>query len=164
MKQVTYGVADLIDWNARIPVGKACMSVHFTGGALTKYGVTPAEFTTSDPFTQRVIEDSDYFRSGRITVLRSVGRPDVHPASRKEGVAEQKAFAEAVLPVVETVNPPSGEVKEVEASCLEDAMEYLRAHFAVPTYRLRNMAVVRDIAASHGVRFVFPDTVSPSKP
>lgn len=163
MKQVTYGVADLIDWNARIPVGKACMSVHFTGGALTKYGVTPAEFTTADPFTQRVIEDSEYFRSGRIAVLRSIGRPDVRPASRKEGIVEQKAFLEAVLPVDDS-GRRTGEIKEVEVSCLEDAMEYLRAHFSVPTYRLRNMAVVRDIAASNGVRFVFPDTVSHAKP
>lgn len=159
MKKVTYGVDHLIDWNARIPVGKACMSVHFTGGALTKYGVTPAEFTTTDPFTQRVIEDSEYFRSGRITVLRSVGRPDVQPASKKEGLATQKAFAEAVLPVSAPDAPASGEIKDVKVACVEDAIEYLRANFAVPSYRVRNMAVAQEIAASHRVRFLLSDSI-----
>lgn len=157
MKQVTYGVVDLIDWNARIAVGKACMSVHFTGGAITKYGVTPAEFTTTDPFTQRVIEDSEYFRSGRITVLRSVGRPDAHPLSRREGIEAQRAYAGAVMEIAEE-NPAGAPEREVRAACLEDAIEYLRANFAVPSYRVRNMALAQEIGSSHGVRFVFPDS------
>lgn len=156
MRQVTYGVDDLIDWNARIPVGKACMSVHFTGGALTKYGVTPAEFTTTDPFTQRVIEDSEYFRSGRITILRSIGRPDIGPANRKDGVASQKAFAEAVLPIGGTPTA-AADIMEVQAACLEDAIEYLREHFAVPSYRVRNMTAANEIAGAHRVKFIFPD-------
>ena len=158
MRQVTYGVDDLIDWNARIPVGKACMSVHFTGGALTKYGVTPAEFTTTDPFTQRVIEDSEYFRSGRITILRSVGRPDIHPANRRDTPATQKAFAEAVLPM-DDAPEATADIEEVDVACLEDAMEYLRARFSLPSYRVRNMEAVREIAAAHRVKFVFPDNL-----
>ncbi len=157
MKRVTYGVSGLIDWNARIPVGKAAMSVHFTGGALTKYGVTPAEFTTADPFTQRVIEDSEYFRSGRISVIRSVGKPDVRPLSPHEGIVAQKAFAQAVFPVADAVSPPVP-AGDVEVACLEDAIEYLRANFAVPTHRVRSMALAQEIGASHGVKFVFPDS------
>lgn len=158
MRQVTYGVDDLIDWKARIPVGKACMSVHFTGGALTKYGVTPAEFTTTDPFTQRVIEDSEYFRSGRITILRSIGRPDIIPANRKDSVVSQKAYAEAVLPMAESP-APSADIKEVAVACLEDAIEYLRTNFTVPTYRVRNLAAACEIAAAHRVKFIFPDSI-----
>lgn len=159
MKSVTYGVADLIDWNARIPVGKASMNVHFTGGALTKYGVTPAEFTTADPFTQRVIEDSDYFRMGKITVLRSIGTPDIRPLSRREGMEAQKAFAGAVLPI-DAGSGAAMPAKEVEASCLEDAIEYLRSNFAVPSHRIRSMALALEIGAAHGVRFIFPDSLT----
>lgn len=139
MKQVTYGVVDLIDWDARIPVGKACMSVHFTGGALTKYGVTPAEFTTSDPFTQRVIEDSEYFRTGRITVLRSVGMPELRPLTPEKASCTTPA-------------------KDVAVACLEDAIEYLRSNHAVPSYRVRNVALAQEIGAAHGVKFIFPDS------
>lgn len=159
MKKVTYGVADLIDWNARIPVGKAAMSVHFTGGALTKYGVTPAEFTTTDPFTQRVIEDSEYFRTGKITVLRSIGVADLRPLSAKEGMEAQKAFAGAVLPMAAGASAAPS-VEEVEVACLEDAIEYLRSKFAVPSHRVRSMALAREIGASHGVKFVFPESLT----
>lgn len=157
MKSVTYGVTGLIDWNARIPVGKAAMNVHFTGGALTKYGVTPAEFTTTDSFTQRVIEDSEYFRTGRITVLRSVGKADVRPLTPKEGLVAQRAFAGAVLPIADEA-PAATPAGEVVVACLEDAIEYLRTNFAVPTHRVRNMAVAQEIGAGHGVKFVFPDS------
>ena len=52
MEKITYGAPRLIDWVAQIKVGAATVRVHFTGGALTSYGVTHAEFSTSDPFLQ----------------------------------------------------------------------------------------------------------------
>jgi len=75
MKLKTYGVSGLMDWTAQIKVGKATMSVHFTGGALTAYGVTPAKYSTSNAFYQRVIEESDYFKSGRIQLLSTMDVP-----------------------------------------------------------------------------------------
>ena len=65
----TYGVSGLMDWTTQLKVGKGCVTVHFTGGALTAYGVTPAKYQTSNEFFQRVIECSDDFKSGRIKLL-----------------------------------------------------------------------------------------------
>ena len=42
MEKITYGAPRLVDWVAQIKAGAATVSVHFTGGALTSYGVTPA--------------------------------------------------------------------------------------------------------------------------
>ncbi len=70
MEKITYGAPRLVDWVAQIKVGAASVRVHFTGGALTSYGVTPAEFTTSNPFIQKVIENSSYFKEGRIIIQR----------------------------------------------------------------------------------------------
>lgn len=70
MEKITYGAPRLIDWVAQIKVGAATVRVHFTGGALTSYGVTPAEFSTADPFLQKVIENSNFFKEGRIIFLR----------------------------------------------------------------------------------------------
>ncbi|MCC8114184.1 MAG: hypothetical protein LUD17_14695 [Bacteroidales bacterium] len=67
---VTYGVAGLIDWDLTLPAGRATVRIHFNGGAMTKYGITPAEFSTSSRFVQYVIEGSKYFKSGRIVRLR----------------------------------------------------------------------------------------------
>lgn len=68
----TYGVSGLMEWDTVIPVGKATMKVHFSGGSLTGYGVTPATFTTEDPMKQMIIEKSDYFKSGKIFVVREM--------------------------------------------------------------------------------------------
>lgn len=65
----TYGVSGLMDWTTQLKVGKGCVTVHFTGGALTAYGVTPAKYQTSNEFFQRVIECSDDFKNGRIKLL-----------------------------------------------------------------------------------------------
>ena len=48
MKKITYGAPNLVDWVAQIKAGAATVRVHFTGGALTSYGVTPAEYSESD--------------------------------------------------------------------------------------------------------------------
>lgn len=69
MIRKTYGVSGLMDWTTQIKVGKGAVSVHFTGGALTAYGVTPAKYSTSNVFFQNVIENSEQFKSGRIQLL-----------------------------------------------------------------------------------------------
>lgn len=124
MKKVTYGVVGLIDWKAKIPVGRARISVHFTGGALTKYGVTPAEFTTANPMMQRIIEDSAYYRSGRITVLRTVGEADVIK-----------------------------QLKTIEVACIEDAIDYMREHYNVPAVKIRNMQSLQNVASKYQITF-----------
>ncbi len=45
----TYGVNGMMEWNAIIPVGRTSVRVHFTGGTVTGYGVSPATFTTDNP-------------------------------------------------------------------------------------------------------------------
>lgn len=71
-KRKTYGVSDYMEWVALIECGKATVKVHFSGGSLTGYGVTPAEFTTQNPMTQAIIENSKEFKSGKIFLLREI--------------------------------------------------------------------------------------------
>ena len=71
-KRKTYGVSGYIEWVALIECGKATVKVHFSGGSLTGYGVTPAEFTTQNPMTQAIIENSKEFKSGKIFLLREI--------------------------------------------------------------------------------------------
>lgn len=61
-----------MEWVALIECGKATVKVHFSGGSLTGYGVTPAEFTTQNPMTQAIIENSKEFKSGKIFILREI--------------------------------------------------------------------------------------------
>lgn len=71
-RRKTYGVSGYMEWVALIECGKATVKVHFSGGSLTGYGVTPAEFTTQNPMTQAIIENSKEFKSGKIFLLREI--------------------------------------------------------------------------------------------
>lgn len=95
MEKVTYGAPRYMDWVAQIKSGAATVRVHFTGGALTVYGVTPAEYTTTNPFIQKVIEQSKYFKEGRITLLKRITLPDATTAKPKKA---QKAQPQTPTP------------------------------------------------------------------
>lgn len=134
MEKITYGAPRLVDWVAQIKVGAASVRVHFTGGALTSYGVTPAEFTTSNPFIQKVIENSSYFKEGRIIVQRRAtieepkkpapkAQPKAQPAPQPAPAPAPQPKAEE--PVAETPAPTPAPVEaEVqEAAKPEPATE-----------------------------------------
>lgn len=154
-KKVTYGVYGLIDWTARIPIGKARLSVQFQGGALTKYGTTPAEFTTSDPFTQRVIEDSDYYRSKKIVTLRSQGTHEQPKPSRR--------LQQPTLPLQQEPDSSEKEAKvggkaaETMTMPLEDAIDYLHNRFGVNTAAMRTPAQAKETARQYGITLNISD-------
>lgn len=182
MEKITYGAPRLVDWVAQIKVGAASVRVHFTGGALTSYGVTPAEYTTANPFIQRVIENSSYFKEARIIKLRTTKLPDAPKPKAKpkaatapqsapipqpkveEPVAETPAPAPVEIEAQEATEPePATEVQaeetetagltKVEVTCLPDAQAYLQENFNISSYKVRNCETAQLIAAEHGIQF-----------
>ncbi len=128
-RKVTYAAFGYIDWVARIPLGKARMTVRFTGGTLSKYGSTPAEFTTSDSFTQEAIENSEYFRKGKIKILRSCGCHEIrHPTAKSQPEQEEVSLT------------------------IDDAIFMLGSRFSIPSARIRTPEAAIAIAAQHGIR------------
>jgi len=67
----TYGVNGMMEWNAIIPAGRTTVRVHFTGGTVTGYGVSPATFTTDNPAVIHLIEHSHWFRNRKILLLKT---------------------------------------------------------------------------------------------
>ncbi len=118
MIRKTYGVSGLMDWTTQIKAGKGSVSVHFTGGALTAYGVTPAKYSTSNPFFQSVIENSNQFKSGRIELLGTMEVPDDAATkarkARMAAKAAEKPAKDEQSPVTKTPVPetPAPVVKE----------------------------------------------------
>ena len=176
MEKITYGAPRLVDWVAQIKVGAASVRVHFTGGALTSYGVTPAEYTTANPFIQRVIENSSYFKEGRITKLRTTKLPDAPKPKAKpkavtapqstpvpqpkveEPVAETPAPAPVEIEAQEATEPePATEVQteetetagltKVEVTCLPDAQAYLQENLNISSYKIRSCEAAQRAAA-----------------
>lgn len=182
MEKITYGAPRLVDWVAQIKVGAASVRVHFTGGALTSYGVTPAEFTTSNPFIQKVIENSSYFKEGRIIIQRRAtieepkkpapkAKPKAQPApqpapapapveAEPQETAEPEPAAEAQAGEAE----PNG-ITKVPVTCLPDAQAYLQENFNISSYKVRSCEIAQKIAAEHGIQFTGGkfDTLNGSK-
>ena len=181
MDKITYGAPRLVDWVAQIRAGAATVRVHFTGGALTAYGVTPAEYTTDNPFIQKVIEQSAYFKEGRIIFLRRTAipghikpvkahsakkpeRPQSPPAASAESVpetacrvdAEADAAGQTLIPAEtdEPADDTDNDMTTVEAACLQDAQAYLQEKFNIPSYKVRTYEAAQRAASEHGVRFV----------
>lgn len=116
MEKITYGAPRLVDWVAQIKVGAASVRVHFTGGALTSYGVTPAEFTTSNPFIQKVIENSSYFKEGRIIIQRRATieepkKPAPKAKPKAQPAPQSAPQPKAEEPVAETPAPTPAPVE-----------------------------------------------------
>lgn len=174
MKRKTYGVSGLMDWTTQIKAGKAMVTVHFTGGALTAYGVTPATYSTTDAFFQRVIEGSAQFRSGKIALLSEMEVGGNHGAAdAARTVAKDKAAvgeADAAHTVAKgasdaALTEAKGEAENgdeegtvVEVPDRYDAVVYLKEHFPGNGYTstaLRTKAAFDAACRAHGVRFVF---------
>lgn len=173
MKKITYGAPNLVDWVAQIKAGAATVRVHFTGGALTSYGVTPAEYTTENPFIQRVIEQSSYFKEGRIITVRSCvaeslvksDKPVNKPKAVTKVEAAQVVDVADVSDVAGVADVAPGDFEDVEVSCLQDAQAYLQEKFSIPSYKVRTCEAAQRAASEHGVRFTGAkfDTLNESK-
>ena len=68
-RRAVYGVYGLTEWQVLIPAGRAKVSIRFTGGSLSGYGIVPATFATSNPYIQRLVQNSPEFRSRRIRLI-----------------------------------------------------------------------------------------------
>lgn len=91
----TYGIRGLMDYVMQISAGKGTVTVHFSGGALTAYGTTPARYSTTNPFFQNVIEHSTQFQKGRIELLDTIEVPDDAATLRMKERQAKKAAAAA---------------------------------------------------------------------
>ena len=128
-----YGVRHLMEWQCVIVHNGAKFHFAFTDGASTGYGVTPAKFRTSNPVLQQVIEQSNYFKSGKIFLEKQVileKDPEVAPAA-----------------------DDNKEVVEVEVACLDDAKEYLSTNFGVSGIKMRSKESILKAAEAHKVVF-----------
>lgn len=160
MKRKTYGVSGLMDWTTNIKAGKATINVHFSGGALTAYGVTPATYSTTNPLFQIVIENSEYYKSGRITLISEMevaGESSVktHKASAEPAAASS---AEPEAQQNEEVTDNADGMTVVEVADKSDAIEYLKEHYPDKGYgavKLRTHAAFDAACTEHGIKFVY---------
>lgn len=156
----TYGVTGLMEWEALIPSGKTTLSIQFTGGTLTGYGVTPALYSTENPVFQQIIEHSEHFRSGRIKLIRAVETADPPRASRPVAASPKespKASPEA-SPVLVTAEPVGGDgggdVRRIEVTDRSMAKNYMMENYGLSANTLRTRSEIERAAKVRGIEFV----------
>lgn len=136
----TYGVYGLMDWQPIIRVGRAKFCPLFTGGGATAYGQTPAKYATSNEVCQRIIENSDYFKSGHIKLLYT---NEIEEAKDLEVCAESHDDG---AEYVEKVFPSMG-----------DAASYVADSFGTPKSKLRTRDAIVSAGNAHNVNIKIAD-------
>lgn len=136
----TYGVYGLMDWQPIIRVGRAKFCPLFTGGGATAYGQTPAKYATSNEVCQRIIENSDYFKSGHIKLLYT---NEIEEAKDLEVCAESHDDG---AEYVEKVFPSMG-----------DAASYVADSFGTPKSKLRTRNAIVSAGKAHNVNIKIAD-------
>ena len=135
-KTKKYGVKGLMEWKITIPAGKAKFDFHFSGGMNTAFGEVPATYETKDRLYQLVIENSDYYKSGKIKLL-------------KDGYEGESDDDEAMLPdggaATEVVSMPT----------VQDARQFLIDGYNAEASQLMNKAAIVSYAKSKGIEFDF---------
>lgn len=154
----TYGIFGKMEQILAIKAGAATLQVHFVGGSMTPYGTIPATFTTSNELWQAVIEHSKEFKSGLVKLVCAIGEPapklEAHTEAPKVDVSGEAT--QGTLDLEEPVEEPVAEADwtTVTVAGKEDAAEYLRQNFDLPTRLMRSVAAVKRYGAEHKVKFV----------
>lgn len=171
----TYGVYGKVELVIALTIGVKSIPVNFEGGNVSSRGVVPATYKTNSPIIQRGIESSPEYKCGIIKKLTSVPEGSDMINSRKMKEARGKAEAEALAKQAEekakaeeaiadtateaeAENPApatSEQKKEVQVTCMEDAVEYLKNNYeGYTSSKLRSKAAVEHAAAENGIVFV----------
>lgn len=162
-EQKTYGIHDLVEWITNIVMGAVSFRVHFTGGAVTTAGTTPATYTTSDPIVQMAIERSSEFKSGRIKLLRSydtgkevaVLRNAVRTQPQEKIAEDAESDTREALAFEDAEITEDATLRRIEVANADDARNWLRDNCGIPTGKLRNKEIIASTAANCGVEFIY---------
>lgn len=147
MIKKTYGVLGVTEWYCIVKSPFVSLKVPFTGGIVTASGVTPAEYTTDNPVFQHLIETSDYFKMGRILLIRKYDAV-VTEKERKQIAEAPVAKSEPEAPVAS-----NDDLQVVQVTCTEDAKQYMREHYGCNAADVRSKLQITRLAAEKGIRF-----------
>jgi len=120
----TYAIYHLTEKHTTFHLGKTRVHVSFTGGIVTKKGVTPATFTTDDPVVQLAIELSADFKKGAIkTVAQYMLEEDVKIG--RNPTPEENANKDKGNNATEASSKPNGDTERADTATppLSDEVE-----------------------------------------
>ena len=146
-----YIVRGQISASIIVRFGAAKERINFSGGSLTELGVRSAEYYTSDPLKQYIIENSDQYKKGIIELHSKVELGD-------DGSDE----AEATIPTASASEEEKGNVVDPntgqqlsfpEVTNFQSAKSILMNQFDIELKDLQDKASLLSVASGLGVSF-----------
>ena len=143
-----YGAPGLLEWNVCLGDSGVRLHLHFDHGSQSPFGASPAEYRTDSKFNQTIIEQSSYFKEGRIVLLDEV-------------VLEEEENDSSVSSVAESEEPASESQEEAQPKLamkmsfpsVDDAREYAVEKLGVAASSVRSRAALEKALADAGVVF-----------
>lgn len=142
-----YGAPGLQEWTLVLGNGPR-LHLHFEHGSQNAFGASPAEYRTENKFFQTIIEQSNYFKEGRIVLLDEVVLEEEENDSSVSSVAEREEQASEAQEEVQ----PRLAMKMVFTS-VDDAREYAVEKLGVSATSVRARAALEKTLADTGLVF-----------
>lgn len=142
-----YGAPGLQEWTLVLGNGPR-LHLHFEHGSQNAFGASPAEYRTENKFFQTIIEQSNYFKEGRIVLLDEVVLEGEEDDNAVPSVAESEAQASEAQEEAQ----PKGAMKMVFTS-VDDAREYAVEKLGVSATSVRARAALEKTLADSGLVF-----------
>lgn len=142
-----YGAPGLQEWTLVLGNGPR-LHLHFEHGSQNAFGASPAEYRTDNKFFQTIIEQSNYFKEGRIVLLDEVVLEGEEDDNAVSSVAESEAQASEAQEEAQ----PKAEMKMVFTS-VDDAREYAVEKLGVSATSVRARAALEKTLADTGLLF-----------
>lgn len=142
-----YGAPGLQEWTLVLGNGPR-LHLHFEHGSQNAFGASPAEYRTENKFFQTIIEQSNYFKEGRIVLLDEVVLEGEDDDNAVSSVAESEAQASEAQEEAQ----PELAMKMVFTS-VDDAREYAVEKLGVSATSVRARAALEKTLADAGVVF-----------
>ena len=158
-----YGAPGLQEWTLVLGNGPR-LHLHFEHGSQNAFGASPAEYRTENKFFQTIIEQSNYFKEGRIVLLDEVvleGQEDdnaVSSVAESEAQAVAKSEAQAVAKSEAQASEAQEEAlpklaMKMVFTSVDDAREYAVEKLGVSATSVRARAALEKTLADAGVVF-----------
>lgn len=142
-----YGAPGLQEWTLVLGNGPR-LHLHFEHGSQNAFGASPAEYRTENKFFQTIIEQSNYFKEGRIVLLDEVVLEGEEDDNAVSSVVESEAQASEAQEEAQ----PELAMKMVFTS-VDDAREYAVEKLGVSATSVRARAALEKTLADAGVVF-----------
>lgn len=142
-----YGAPGLQEWTLVLGNGPR-LHLHFEHGSQNAFGASPAEYRTDNKFFQTIIEQSNYFKEGRIVLLDEVVLEEEENDSSVPSDAESEE--QESEPQKESLTEES---KKMTFPSLDDAREYAVEKLGVAASSVRSRAALEKALADAGVVF-----------